>query len=57
MTKAELIRFLEPFDDDIRIVVDRYEYVSDAKPEYHVAKPTDDEEGLNLEAGEGYVEL
>lgn len=56
MTKAELIAFLEPFTDDIRIVVDAFEFFRDANPTYEVAYGADDT-ALGLVDGEGYVRL
>lgn len=65
MTKADLLRFLEPFTDDIRIIVEEdMGLLDEPHPRYLVA-PHKDEDGhtqadlaeRGISAGEGYVLL
>ena len=60
MTKAELIKFLEPFADDIEIVRYDDDYgEADLQPKYHVSNVTiTNEHGIVLrEKGTGYIAL
>lgn len=61
MTKAELIEFLKPFADETRITVNRFEFMDDAIPSYHIVgkdpASESDEAKLGLTEGEGYIEL
>ena len=59
MTKAELIKFLEPFTDDIRILDYRglHGQFDDARPEYRTASDSmvENNPHLKLEKYEGVV--
>lgn len=63
MTKAELLKLLEPFTDDIQIVTTYRRYDGDepifmpAEGKYQVAK--DDTKSTNnfLTKGDGYIEI
>lgn len=60
MTKADLIHFLEPFMDEINIVIRSPNglMLVDFKPKYEVRKhPFRTTNGILLESGEGVVIL
>ena len=60
MTKGELIKFLEPFEDDIRLItIDREDGAQDAKPEYKILKTNDHNyvRHLDIKRGEGFIVL
>lgn len=60
MTKGELIRFLEPFSDDLKIVIDQgFDGLRFPEPKYAISrgeKPTL-EGAVDIEDGEGFVTL
>lgn len=59
MTKGELVKFLEPFSDDIRIVLDaggRYVHIKHMSYEVEL-KPMLFKDQKPIEAGEGHIIL
>lgn len=63
MTKSELIRFLEPFDDNIKIVTFGNEHKGDdfmlmpIEPKYIIANNVKDFSKDKLENGEGFIQI
>jgi hypothetical protein len=58
MTKEELIHFLKPFSDEIKIVCDFHLGLTTFKPEYEIRKhPYRTQDGTLIESGEGIVVL
>ena len=58
MTKKELIKFLEPFTDEIQIVYEDYENgTQNLNPRYIMNKNIRLEKEFNIDVNEGYIEL
>ena len=58
MTKGELLVFLMPYADDIRIMVEEdMGLMDDANPRYVIAAPIDECAEHGVEPGEGFVLL
>ena len=60
MTKAELIKFLEPFTDDIKIFYEDYEYgFLEIEPQYKITKSESNEtyKPDQVDFNEGYIIL
>jgi hypothetical protein len=61
LTKGEFIKLLEPFDDDIRIVVEDRDregiHLTDPTAHYEVAKDFSMEFAARIDKGEGYIRL
>lgn len=56
MTKAELIKFLEPFEDDIQICgEDNESGIYNVEAQYKIAGDYESRSNVGLEKGDGYI--